>query len=205
LEREHPDGFIRETGDIARDVLLSQLPCIPSPESVVESAAGPYLFATIHRAELTDRPSLLRGVLETLGALPLPTILAMHPRTRAALEQNGLSAESTGRLTIIPAAGYREALALLRGAAAVLTDSGGIQREAYWLGVPCVTLRVETEWAETLALGANHLVDPAAVAQRLPALVQQVLTAGPGTWDRDAYGDGHAGQRVAAAIREGLG
>lgn len=205
LEREHPDGFIRETGDIARDVLLSQLACIPAPESVVASATAPYLFATVHRAELTDRPSVLRCVLDALGALPLPTVLAMHPRTRAALERNGLSAESTGRLTIIPAAGYREALSLLRGAAAVLTDSGGIQREAYWLGVPCITLRAETEWAETLALGANHLLDPAEAAQRLPALLEQVLTAGPGTWDRNAYGDGQAGQRVAAAIREGLG
>lgn len=202
LEREHPDGLVRETGDIARDVLLSQLPCIPTPESVVPAAASPYLFATVHRAELTDRPVILRDVLTALGSLPLPVVLAMHPRTRAALERNGLPVASTARLTIIPAAGYREALALLRGAAAVLTDSGGIQREAYWLGVPCVTLRAETEWAETLALGANRLVNPDHVAEQLGPVVERLVQEPPATWDRDAYGDGHAAERVAAAIRD---
>jgi UDP-N-acetylglucosamine 2-epimerase len=204
LEQEHPDGFVRETGDIARDVLLSQLPCLPSPESVVPAAAAPYLFATVHRAELTDRPSVLRAVLEALGSLPLPTVLAMHPRTRAALERNDIPVTSSAQLTIIPAAGYREALALLRGAAAVLTDSGGIQREAYWLGVPCVTLRGETEWAETLALGANRLVKPEDAASQLAAVVERLINLPDCAWDRDAYGDGHAAQRVAAAIRDGM-
>lgn len=204
LEREHPDGLIRETGDIARDVMLSQLPCIPLPESVVPLTAQPYLFATVHRAELTDRPPVLRSLLDTLGALPLPTVLAMHPRTRAALERHGLSALGTGRLTIIPPAGYREALALLKGATVVLTDSGGIQREAYWLGVPCITLRGETEWAETLALGANRLMEPADAGRQLGAMVQSLLDAPRVDWDRDAYGDGHAARKVTAAIREGM-
>ena len=205
MRREHPDSMVRETGDIARDVLLAQLDCLPQPAVVSPIAERPYLFATIHRAEVTDDPPMLRGVLDAIGALPIPTILAMHPRTRAALEGAGLAATGTGNLQVIPAAGYREALSLTRGATAVLTDSGGIQREAYWLGVPCVTLRGDTEWPETVHAGANRLVPPCAVGTRLPAVLASICGSPAPDWNRDAYGRGDAAARIAAAIREWLG
>jgi UDP-N-acetylglucosamine 2-epimerase len=99
---------------------------------------------------------------------------------------------------VVPPLGYLDALARVRGARAVVTDSGGVQREAYWLGTPCVTVRAETEWAETVALGANRLV-PADRADLLAGAVAAAAAAGR-AWDRDAYGDGRAAERVRAAV-----
>lgn len=103
---------------------------------------------------------------------------------------------------MVPAVGYLESLALARGAAAVITDSGGLQREAYWLGTPCITLRGETEWEETLAAGANRLVAPAQAPQELATAVNQQIArwSGATRWTPDAYGDGHAAEAVASAI-----
>lgn len=191
------DGIVLVTGDVAHDVLrahLDQLPPAPAPDP-------PYCYATLHRAELTDRPELLCQTLTALGALDLPVVLPLHPRTRAVLDASapGLAAELG--LAVVPPVGYLESLALTRGAAVVVTDSGGLQREAYWLGVPCVTLRRETEWEETVELGANLALDPSAVAGLGKAVESQRRrwAAGPG-WDRTVYGDGHAATRIAAAV-----
>jgi UDP-N-acetylglucosamine 2-epimerase len=94
--------------------------------------------------------------------------------------------------------GYLESIALLRQASAVVTDSGGIQREAYWLGVPCITVREETEWVETVERGANRLIAPREAAT-LPAAISQAV-GGPRLWDKSAYGDGHAAERIAAIL-----
>lgn len=199
MRAEHPDAVTAETGDVARDVLLAQvgrLPGVPVPTPVPD--AGPYAFATLHRAELTDDPSRLAAVLHALASLPLPVLLALHPRTRAALEAWGQPAVDRGTLTIVPAVGYLESLALASRARLVVTDSGGVQREAYWLGVPCITMRSETEWTETLDLGANRLLAPEA-AGRLAAVVADALAA-PRSWNRDAYGKGDAAARVAGAV-----
>jgi len=105
-------------------------------------------------------------------------------------------------LKVVPPVGYLESLALTRAAAVVITDSGGLQREAYWLGVPCVTLRRETEWEETVELGANLPLDPAAVAGLGVAVATQRRrwSAGP-MWDRTAYGNGSAAASIAAAVQ----
>ena len=97
--------------------------------------------------------------------------------------------------------GYLESLALLTSARAVVTDSGGIQREAYWTSVPCVTVRAETEWVETVACGANRLVPPAQSAQLADA-VEEALAVGRGEWDKTAYGDGTAAERIAGILAE---
>ena len=97
--------------------------------------------------------------------------------------------------------GYLESLALLTSARAVVTDSGGIQREAYWTSVPCVTVRAETEWVETVACGANRLVPPAQSAQLADA-VEEALAVGRGGWDKTAYGDGTAAERIAGILAE---
>ncbi len=204
LRRERPDAVVCETGDVARDVLVSQLPGLPLPAAVSPAARAPYVFATFHRAELVDQPELLRALLEEVSRLPVPTILALHPRTRRALDAAGLTSAGCGQLQIIPAVGYLESLALTRGASLVLTDSGGLQREAYWLGVPCVTLRAETEWEETIELGANTLLAPGDVPTRLAGVVARAIDRGYSGWDRDAYGDGQAAERVAAAAADWL-
>lgn len=204
LRTERPDAMVCETGDVARDVLISQLPNLPSLEAVSPVARSPYVFATFHRAELVDQPELLRALLQEVSRLPVPTILAIHPRTRRALAAAGLADSGCGQLEIIPAVGYLESLALTRGASLVLTDSGGLQREAYWLGVPCVTLRAETEWEETIELGANTLLAPGDVPTRLGGVVARAMDRGYSGWDRDAYGNGQAAQRVAAAAADWL-
>lgn len=203
MRAEHPEAVVVETGDVAFDVLRGQLPALPAVQVPNAPGEGGYAFATLHRAELTDRPRVLGALLDAMAALPIPVVLAMHPRTRAALEASGNDLASRGGLTIIPAVGYLESLAFTAGARLVITDSGGVQREAYWLGVPCLTMRGETEWTETLALGANRLQPPenpdslgAAVAERLGASQ---------AWDRHAYGRGDAAARVAAAVRALLG
>ncbi len=202
MRAEHPDAVVAETGDVAFDVLQGVRQRLPDPAAVIPGLTGPYLFATLHRAELTDRPEVLGGVLRALGALSRRAVLAVHPRTRAALAANGFTEDRTGTLHLVPAVGYLESLALVRGAEAVVTDSGGLQREAYWLGVPCVTVRAETEWAETVATGANALLAPAEAPSRLAETVAAQLARWPQgrRWTPDAYGDGRAAEAVTTAI-----
>jgi UDP-GlcNAc3NAcA epimerase len=109
-----------------------------------------------------------------------------------------------GRFRSIPAVGYLESLALAASAQAVITDSGGLQREAYWFGTPCITVRAETEWTETVDCGANVLVPPEQAPDLLAmTLSDQLGRWGSGkTWDRTSYGDGTAAQRIAKAVND---
>jgi UDP-N-acetylglucosamine 2-epimerase (non-hydrolysing)/UDP-GlcNAc3NAcA epimerase len=152
---------------------------------------GGYLLATAHRAGNVDDPARLRALVELLRALPGPVVLPLHPRTRARLEQAGLALDG---IVVAPPLGYLEFTALVLGARRVLTDSGGVQKEAYLAGVPCITLRATTEWRETVAAGWNVLVDldtPAALA----ALAHEPPAERP-----PLYGDGRAGERVVEAL-----
>ncbi len=204
LARERPDAVVVETGDVARDVLVRHGGALPDVRRLLPSGAeSGYVYATLHRAELTDTPGLLDRALAALAGLPVPVILALHPRTRSALSRERLTLPTRATFIAIPAVGYLESLALTAGARAVVTDSGGLQREAYWLGTPCITLRTETEWTETLDAGANRLVPPGA-PEGLGAAVAAALAA-PRGWTRDAYGDGTAAGRIAGAVAELLG
>ena len=207
LERERADARTVQTGDVALDVLKITEQNLPSITGLLpRGLAQPYAFATLHRAELTNEPGRLIRVLETLGGIDVPVLLALHPRTRSVLASAGETREQVGRLTIVKPVGYLESLALTRSAALVVTDSGGIQREAYWLGIPCITLREETEWTETVELLANALVPPRSVETDLPRAVADQLTRwqqGAG-WDRSAYGDGKAARKVVDAIQQWL-
>lgn len=199
VRTERPDAIVVETGDVARDVLEAHAASIDRGALIraVPQTADKFIFATMHRAELTGDPATLRTVFSALEALPLPVVLPAHPRTRQSLESAGIRATSD-RMTILGPLGYLETLACVRAASAVVTDSGGVQREAYWLGTPCVTMRAETEWYETVALGANRLC-AARDAARLPEIVDSAMRA-PRTWDRGAYGNGLAAKGVAAAV-----
>ena len=154
--------------------------------------AGGYVLATVHREANTQQPALGR-LVAALSSLDADVVLPLHPRTRAALEREGLA--FGGRVRIIPPVGYLEFTALLRGARLVLTDSGGAQKEAYFHHVPCVTLRERTEWVETVEAEANRLVgdDPS----RIAAAVAQPPR--PATWP-PLYGDGHAAERIADVL-----
>jgi UDP-N-acetylglucosamine 2-epimerase len=159
---------------------------------------GEYVLVTAHRAGNVDDPARLRRLVDLLLALPVTAVLPLHPRTRARLDAAGWLAELEGAagVRLQPPLGYLEFTALLGHARAVLTDSGGVQKEAYLAGVPCVTLRDTTEWVETVQTGWNVLVDldvPAALsaAERRPPADRPPL-----------YGDGRAGPRVVAALGE---
>jgi len=157
---------------------------------------GSYLLLTAHRAGNVDDPERLRALVELIEALPAPVLFPVHPRTRARLHDAGLLAElqATDGLTLTQPLGYIEFSALLCHARAVLTDSGGVQKEAYLAGVPCVTLRANTEWVETVETGWNTLVDLDASAA-LAALQRRPPSERP-----QLYGDGHAAERCVQAL-----
>lgn len=144
-------GTIHLTGDPLADVLMSMRERLPSGHE-----RGDYVLATIHRNYNTDDPERLERVLACLAACPLRVVLPLHPRTAAALEATGLELpRNVHAWAPVP---YLDMLVLERDAVAIATDSGGVQREAYLWGVPCITLREETEWLETVDCGWNTLV-----------------------------------------------
>ena len=162
-------------------------------------ARGTYLVATIHRAATTDDPGLLRDAMEALDQVAeeiAPVLLPLHPRTRKALQDLGVV---TRHVQVVEPLSYLEMLSALRGCRAVLTDSGGVQKEAYFAGKLCFTLRDETEWSETLAVGANVLcgTDRARILKGVRALERLESAANFG---RPLYGDGAAAVKIADAL-----
>src|SRR4051794_29984274 len=199
LEREHVAGRVELVGDVMVDVALLFQPRALADTAPLEHAGvtpGEYVLATAHRAGNVDDPARLRALVELLLAVPLPAVLPLHPRTRARLEAAGWldELERAPRLRLQPPLGYVAFSALLGHARAVLTDSGGVQKEAYLAGVPCVTLRDTTEWVETVDAGWNVLVDLDA-ARAIAALERTPPAERP-----PLYGDGRAGARVVAAL-----
>jgi UDP-GlcNAc3NAcA epimerase len=187
-------------GDVMADVALEVQPRARARRDLV-TARGleprGYVLATAHRAGNVDDPDRLAELVELLCGLGKTVLLALHPRTVARLQSFGLRArlDECDTVQICEPLGYFETAALMCNAAAVLTDSGGLQKEAYLAGVPCVTMRPSTEWIETVATGWNTLVDLELSAARA-ALSVPTPTARP-----PLYGDGHAGERVVDALR----
>jgi UDP-N-acetylglucosamine 2-epimerase len=158
---------------------------------------GEYLLATAHRAGNVDDPEQLERLVALLEELPLPTVFPLHPRTRARLESFALMERlaAAPRIRIVAPLGYLDFLTLARNARAVVTDSGGVQKEAYLLGTPCVTLRETTEWVETVESGWNVLVGLDA-----DAALRAVQTPPPEGERPELYGGGHAGERICDVL-----
>lgn len=193
LRGEGVPGRTEVVGDVMRDALDLSLPFAPK---VALNYTGSRALLTIHR-EANTEPGRLRRLISALNGTGWTFVFPVHPRTRHVLEENDIRLGDNIRA--IEPQGYLELLGLLSGSARVVTDSGGLQKEAYWLGVPCVTLRANTEWVDTVAAGANTLVDPDD-----PSDLGEVLTHA--TFPADApqlYGDGHAAERVAASLARG--
>ena len=154
-----------------------------------------YVLATLHRKENTDDPQRLKPVFEGLAASGVDVVLPLHPRTRKRIAEFGL--ELPGNVRVIDPVGYLDMLLLESDARLIATDSGGVQKEAYFHRVPCVTLREETEWVELVELGVNRLVgtDAARIAR---AVTEHAFRDVPA----DVYGDGRASQRIAAALAQ---
>lgn len=164
--------------------------------------AGEYYFATVHRAGNSDSASHLGAIIEAFTRLDKPVLWAVHPRTSANLERFDLSdrVSSTERIKAVPPVSYIETISLLGSAVGLLTDSGGMQKEAYFFGVPCVTLREETEWVETVELGWNTL--SGADTERITAAVTGMTKPAERP---DVYGDGHAAEAIVDALEAHMG
>jgi UDP-N-acetylglucosamine 2-epimerase (non-hydrolysing)/UDP-GlcNAc3NAcA epimerase len=192
----------RVVGDVMVDVALEAQPRARERLDLVRARGvepGGYLLATAHRAGNVDDPLRLALLVELLLGVGEPVVLPLHPRTRLRLGSAGLLSRLVDSVHVCEPLGYLELTALMCNARAVLTDSGGLQKEAYLAGVPCVTLRPTTEWVETVAAGWNRLVDLDLAAAR--AALEAPVPA-----DRPAlYGDGHAGARVVAALQDRFG
>jgi UDP-N-acetylglucosamine 2-epimerase (non-hydrolysing)/UDP-GlcNAc3NAcA epimerase len=189
----------RMVGDVMVDVALRWQPAARANSQAPAAyglAPGSYLLLTAHRAGNVDDPKRLRALVQLISAMPAPVLFPVHPRTLARLQETGLLEllQANPALTLCEPLGYIEFSALLCHARAVLTDSGGVQKEAYLASVPCVTLRANTEWMETVETGWNTLVDLDAGAA-LAALDRQPPDEHP-----PLYGDGHAAQRCVQAI-----
>ncbi|HEX3392607.1 MAG TPA: UDP-N-acetylglucosamine 2-epimerase (non-hydrolyzing) [Solirubrobacteraceae bacterium] len=203
LRAESAYGAIEVVGDVMVDVALSWREHAGALEDVLGRYGlhrGDYLVLTAHRAGNVDDPQRLTALLALVQALPGPAIFPLHPRTRARLDAAGLLAqlEAIDGITVTQPLGYVEFAALVHGARAVLTDSGGVQKEAYLAEVPCVTLRPNTEWVETVQSGWNTLVD-LDPGRALAALERPRPAEHP-----QLYGDGKAAGRCVAAV-SGLG
>ncbi len=204
LRREGISAAVELVGDVMVDVAALVAPAARERTDLVRSRGltpGAYLLATAHRAGNVDDPQRLGALVELLERVDAEVVLPLHPRTRARLVEFGLwerLAHAPG-LQLTEPLGYLELSALLVNARAVLTDSGGLQKEAYLAGVPCLTLRPSTEWVETVEAGWNTLVD--LDFERLGAALSRPLPA-----QRPAlYGDGSAGARVVDALTRRFG
>ena len=196
LEKEGISEGVHNTGDVMYDAVLYNAQKAEEISKILDRLnlrPGEYYLATVHRADNTDDPRNLRKILEVLRHLDLPTIFPIHPRTRKALKDLKLELDSPASLLrLIDPVSYLDMLILEKMARKILTDSGGIQKEAYFFEVPCITLREETEWVETLREGWNTLAgtDPRAIGRAL-----QKDT--PGDSRSDVFGDGHAAEKMA--------
>jgi UDP-N-acetylglucosamine 2-epimerase (non-hydrolysing)/UDP-GlcNAc3NAcA epimerase len=204
LRREGVSGAVELVGDVMVDVAMNTQPVARARLGLVSAhglVPGEYVLATAHRAGNVDDPARLERLVELLLAVPRKVLLPLHPRTHGRLRAAGLleRLQRSERLVVTPPLGYVELTALLCNAEAVLTDSGGLQKEAYLAGVRCITLRPNTEWVETVEAGWNVLVDLDAGAV-LAALDREPPPARP-----QLYGDGHASERVVAALTLQLG
>jgi UDP-GlcNAc3NAcA epimerase len=191
LEREGVTGRREVVGDVMADACFRFAPIARERSTILEQvgvAPGAYVVATIHR-EANVRPERLARIVDGLGRLGEQVVFPAHPRTRGVLR------DVPANVRVVDPLGYLDMAALASQARVIVTDSGGLQKEAYWYGVPCVTARPSTEWVDTVEVGANVLVDDD--PERLAAAVAAARMPDD---PPPLYGDGHASEKIAAAL-----
>jgi UDP-GlcNAc3NAcA epimerase len=200
LALEGIEKGVHRVGDVMYDALKYNLALARSKSSILENLRldkGKYALATIHRASNTDNPDHLRSILRAFGQLNTIVVFPVHPRTKQVLNKLDIKPAKNIRLT--EPVGYLDMLALEENANGILTDSGGVQKEAYLVGVRCITLREETEWVETVDVGWNRLV----------GTNQDLIRATFETWHPNAdhpdlYGDGQAAEQISQILADKL-
>jgi UDP-GlcNAc3NAcA epimerase len=202
LAKEGITSGVHQVGDVMYDSILFHVQLAERTSQAMSRlglASKAFYLATVHRAENTDDPRRLEGILAGFARLDRPIVLPLHPRTRKTLGKklSGL----TGRVRVVEPLSYLDMLMLEKHARLILTDSGGVQKEAYWLNCPCVTLRDETEWVELVAAGCNRLAgaDP----QRIVSAVAHFEAAGaglPAGRPGNLYGDGRSADKIVGIL-----
>ena len=191
LQEEGVLGRIYVVGDVMADASRLFTPVARAAFPVPHKARS-YVIATIHRQANVEQPRLGR-IVDGLNRVDEMVVFPVHPRTRARIQEEGLALG--GHVRLIEPLSYLELASLASQARVIVTDSGGLQKEAYWYGVPCVTVRPSTEWVDTVALGANTLVD-----DDPEALAAAVAGAAMPSNRPVLYGDGHASERIAQVL-----
>lgn len=195
-----PSDKIHLVGDVMYDAtLFFSTRCRTDLLERLGVQRGGYVLATIHRSENTDMRRPLQTICDALAsvAADIPVVLPLHPRTRAALRREGLLDAVQMRLQVVEPLGYLDMMALEKNARLIVTDSGGVQKEAFFFGVPCITLREQTEWIELVRLGCNRLLPPIDTAT-VAAGIRTALRKGPAcSPEVDLYGGGLAAARIA--------
>lgn len=188
-------------GDVMTDVLFEVRDSLKQGPLHVPAGMtkGAYYVCTIHRPDNTDSADRLQAIVTELAGLKKPVLLLAHPRLRSLAETHGINL-SQGSITPSEPLAYPELINAVMNSAGVVTDSGGLQKEAFLLRVPCTTIRPETEWVETVELGWNALV-----SEDLSVLSQTVQRASPQSTDASPYGDGKAASRTVAALLNNFG
>ncbi len=201
-----PDERITPVGDVMFDVARHYGERIDSEGRILAQLGlepKKYVLATVHRAENTDDPERLKAIVDglVLTATDLPVVWPMHPRTRAALEESGRLSRILEGVSVIEPVSYLDMVQLEKFASVIVTDSGGVQKEAFFYEVPCVTLREETEWVELVSAGWNRLVPPTDGAALADAITETIHTTGKRI---QPYGDGSAAKKIVKKLAEDL-
>lgn len=198
LRQEGITEGVHVVGDVMYDAILWARDVARERSGVLERinvSAGRYVLATVHRAENTDDEANLNEIITGLATVPHPVVLPVHPRTESRLKEYGMWEKATDTLEVIEPVGYLDFVRLLDGASRVATDSGGVQKEAFYLDTPCVTMREETEWVETVECGWNVLVG----ANR-QTIERELIAAEPPEEKSSPYGDGNAADRIVELL-----
>jgi UDP-GlcNAc3NAcA epimerase len=203
LAQEGIQEGVHQVGDVMYDAVLYNMEIAEQAHSLgkFNLTSGQYILSTIHRAENTDNRERLEAILKAFKALDEKVVLPLHPRTKIKIEVFGLNSilENAPKIEIIEPLSYLEMLLLEKHAKAIVTDSGGVQKEAYFAKVPCVTLRDQTEWTETIEAGWNQLVNP--LTDNLPEILANVESGKP---IENLYGDGEAAKKIIAIMKSHL-
>ncbi|MFC3039868.1 non-hydrolyzing UDP-N-acetylglucosamine 2-epimerase [Virgibacillus xinjiangensis] len=201
LQRENITKGVYQIGDVMYDAVLYNMELAESKHALNEFGleSRDYILATIHRAENTDVEEKMKAIVDTFLTLNKQVFLPLHPRTKNKLASFNLLSEleEASNVVISEPVSYLEMLLLEKHAAAIITDSGGVQKEAYFAKVPCFTLRDETEWLETVEAGWNQLINP--LENNLSNAIKNIE---PGHYQKSLYGDGKAAQHIVDKIKD---
>lgn len=203
LQAEGVTRGVHNVGDVMFDVSLFYRERARAESGALARLgveAGKFALVTVHRAENTDDPARLAGIVTALGQIAkrMQVVLPLHPRTRRLLDTHGLAA-AIGDAIVTEPLPYLDMVALEQAAATILTDSGGVQKEAFFYGVPCITMRDETEWVETVACGANRIVGASTPA--ILEAFEAVMAGARVPEDVRPYGDGTAADQIVTLLQ----